>query len=760
MLKKRRGSSLLLTMGILIIVSVFAVSIVSIALYNQSNSQLNETKTQSKLSLQTGLQLIHQTLADAYATTDAENLYPATIEASNFTSANSRYYWAFDGNGTATGYSDAISIKIGGKSYTPANASGKWQNITDTEGRIISRIAALIVDESGKIDPSAAISEDVTEGEEAGQRLGLDPSELNLKNLVSTAIATGFQHEKNNGSLPANHSWYSYNDILTLNDSAGSSSSTIFSGTVFPFSEDLEAFHDGSIDRHRFDLKNTDWDNFANSLETTVFATESSEFWNEQDVAPNSGGINWFSKMADTDFQNEILANLVDFCDSDSIATTDNAESPTYMGLEKVPYINEIQLMAEIVESNGSYTLNVHLTPELINMYDTDMGQGAILTVRATLSATGFEEEEEQVLTFTLEENIEKKSYFSLVSQALTLDINDNDTVDSLNITIHSIKLTDKDENLWDFAFTEDFKTEIGANIEYGVIGYMTADVDDPRANLKNENWQWTALWDTSPNGTLDAKNTNCVINPGEDGDVETEATEPWEISTAYIPDRAPRFFWELGALFRAKKWQSLNLSVHSDEAAMGDYSLGDANLLDQIKLTEDTVTRGTVNINSPYTNVLYTLLMDIVVEAPLSDPNNSETVIGTNEAKLALEDESTAENGWLYLNGSGSTGAPFKSRAELANIPNLVNGSLFTQDSDAAKEELICKIANICTVRNNFFKIIITSQSVRDLTNTGTVGIFDSTDKILAETTMLATVHRDAFTNKLKVLSFEYLTE
>ena len=70
---------------------------------------------------------------------------------------------------------------------------------------------------------------------------------------------------------------------------------------------------------------------------------------------------------------------------------------------------------------------------------------------------------------------------------------------------------------------------------------------------------------------------------------------------------------WELGFIHRGAAWQTINLKAYnSDEGVATDaggnaYSDGDANILDQIKMSSQTETYGKVNINTEYFNPIPT---------------------------------------------------------------------------------------------------------------------------------------------------------
>ena len=117
-----------------------------------------------------------------------------------------------------------------------------------------------------------------------------------------------------------------------------------------------------------------------------------------------------------------------------------------------------------------------------------------------------------------------------------------------------------------------------------------------------------------------------------------------------------------------------------------------------------------------------------------------------------------------LAVNGT-TGGEPFRFRSQIATIAGIGDDSLMAQiTTDREKEEVIGKIANLLTVRQNYFSAIITSQIVKDMVTGykgGTRGKFDDgVDEILAEQRLSAFLYRDALTNKFRAIRYEYLNE
>lgn len=182
-------------------------------------------------------------------------------------------------------------------------------------------------------------------------------------------------------------------------------------------------------------------DNFEVTTKDADSPTDSGlRFLNMIGVASDVGGFENF-----TAFRKQIAANLIDYCDTDSIPTSNIAAAdwvgnlteadttnkwPKYTGNEKTPYINEFALMfnvePEIVNPNSSnMQIKLTLTPtvlaELIDIYEAKpsgayklflnlnnftvqvniMGKGN-WTIPGTPATTGsFDKTEPKTFTFT-----------------------------------------------------------------------------------------------------------------------------------------------------------------------------------------------------------------------------------------------------------------------------------------------------------------------------------------------------------------------
>ncbi len=593
---------------------------------------------------------------------------------------------------------------------------------------------------------------------------------------------------------------------------------------IFPFSYDIEAFSvieedtGQPIDKHRFNLGREDWDTIENDTMVATILSNAADFW----AGGNTGGIQWLMNASDSTPKEQIAANIVDYCDIDDgepvNATTDyNISSPTgrpsYCGNEQVPYINEIQF--KVGMNLTGFTFAVHRI-ELINMYDYDVATSfadATLTVTVVVDSS-----EVSDLDLTFVRNITAADgvtldapdyiYFNDINPVETLPNIPQETMTSLAITVKSVKLTDTTTGLlMDFAFDEDSTS--GGDTIVGTGGlmerYVSVECNDPRNNLDADEWTWDS-WGDGPgdSGSViqvgSPRTPNTVFSIGADAsqnDQEPGAVNPWDVSTAFIRNGPMKHFWELGLIHRGQSWQTINLHdyqpvdlAESADMGMGNYAGsngGDANILSQVKLTSDTEVTGRININTPNANVLKALFHGIRLGSDFSDPtpasgvginynnlladNSATDIIGTtgpvytgSSAVAPADGTIRAENG-SGVNGSGEPlNDPFRYRGEVARVDRLKNGTIGTQNTDRLQEEIIAKVANLITIRQNYFTVMITSQIIDDLLTGykgGQQGVYDAgIDQVLAEQRLIAILYRDATNNKFDVVRYEYLDE
>ena len=168
-----------------------------------------------------------------------------------------------------------------------------------------------------------------------------------------------------------------------------------------------------------------------------------------------------------------------------------------------------------------------------------------------------------------------------------------------------------------------------------------------------------------------------------------------------------------------------------------GDADTHDGRLLDLFYAPNMPAIAGKVNINTQNDNVLKALFTNIAAN-PTTAVNNAKTLRGSNG---------------------------FQSIGQLGGVHALIN-RLPTQDN-AAEMDYLPSIANLATVEQNFYNIIVTAQSIRDTSALTAVQAPNSITllnapntrgEILAEQQIMATVYHNVFTNEFEILRYEYL--
>ena len=843
-----RGVALLLTLGILSLLLILGMSFAFSTRTERMAAGVNADLTRARLLAESGLDRTLAYLKYAFPY-DATGVAPATGTPPSFSPWDSRVLFPatsgalFEKGPAATDWAnryfspsrntsaDAVGIETAlatnlGFPFVPNGtpfANQSWHHIEDADSnKLVGRIAFIIVDESGKIDPNGVMTlqhepttgtyyadvngngsftdAPVAEGGEV--RSGATPEEINGENAF-TGITAGTLVD----NLPANGKrWFSWDHLrkgLWAAASTNDSYAQAATKAVFPYSQDIEAWNENGTDKHRFDLfgSATTWDATSFDILRSGGTGSTSNYWTGTPPAVNSTVttcIPWLRTLTDasgTSVSNQVIANLIDYCDTDSVATSNFATTggaPTYVGLEKVAYINEVIFTADADKSNDRLTVSV--TVELVNLYAETVPDG-YLTVVATVK----EDSATNVRTFiwptaiTVDPGTYKDAGVqSVVSVA---------TQGKVKVTIMDAKVywsaasAYAASNLYDFAFINTpstmHQTNPGASVETRVTSCQVAD---PRCNTSYAgNWTWDTTW-ASTNGTPGALN-NPIANPtmanpsgrSPSGDTETVSDPVSGISTAYIRNGPMQSLWELGAIHRGEPWCTLKLSKYNSTGGTSyKYTDGDANILEQVKLGGFVAGPGKFNANSAQPEAWRAVLKGVTVGAAGTAPTNhgydapaTGTPLSAAAADLISPYPAATTAGTILATNGATGGTPGNNRGKIADALKLSDGTGGTQTTDRAKEEIIGKIANLLTVRQNYFSIIVTAQAVKDFgtsvsslpaptrqAHADWVKYFDgggATDKwcaILAEQKLLAIVYRDAFTNKFKIERVEYLEE
>ena len=894
---EEKGVALILTLSILVVLIMLAMVFVTMSSTNKKLASVHMEATQTRLLAESAIERIIGSIQLYNDNIDSGRIYPGTnsfyfIKNANLNAGSTDTGWdnrnvifSFQSGGdtdwihnfkTQFSHIDGTTMRDYLGWYGSDSAAFKsalpttWKYIITNDGttdRIIGRISYIIIDESGKIDPNRVTASGVDEAVVLESRVGSDVEEINLRGAgVSQASARALGYDNAGGKRPSNSKWFSWSHIIGGDTGFTQNEVDQYTGSLFPFSYDIEACwidtdgnakYDSGEDFHRFNLARNDW----NSLTISDIVNDPDSF-SLSDKTHDGDGIKWINDFSEAgDFgsldarKNQIAANLIDYCDSDSIPETDGGDSPTYCGLEQTAYVNElhIKIDSEKVEKNynnatGDYDykwddITIYFTPELVNVYNFAVGV-ASLEVDYTISATVNKGEAVPFkipdvsgkLTYDFASGAEGRTYVTAPSQQVTIASgaysNTNDMNQNLNITKIEIKcyLKDSDDNLIDYS-TIDTGSAVNLDI-HPSDKYCNYQTDDSRHNHFATNWDSKS--GNTDQGTLGIINSVC--KPGTSGD-EEPGGNPW-VSTCYIRNGVMLSPWELGVIHRGAAWETINLKAFKSGATGGgDYSDGDANILDQVKMNANTANSGKININTPVKDVLKALVRNIHVGQSYALPGATSSNQPISDSDSFLEDITNAilKNNGSELNDKGNHSSPFTNRAAVVNTTVeledkttkkiLCDSYFFAQTTDAKKEEIIGKFINLTTVRQNLFTLIILAQTIKDAgspsgsgveaalfadldqdgdtegsvsestagwdidgkdsndngnpdddpdisdtdldadgnpeTVMAKMGRYDQyVDQITSDKKILVVVYRDAYTNKCKVLHFEYLED
>ena len=855
--RDEKGIATVLTIGILALMAALAIGFVS-------ESILLEKISKNSLNLERA-RLLSQAMVQR------------TIAAADYHSktSSSTLFKFYSTEETAIPDTDtldtAISTTFNNIAYYDWDKddpdSPRWQyirTIRNSEGdsQIIGRIAYVVINNIGKLDPSViidtagnasvdtpAVAESSTTYTSVNSaesyvtgRPGVDINEIfavNLDGSIMTNTVLNTMSAGNSNSLAeldTETRWFDIADFIgTVDNSADETDRTKFNNWFTTDNPaDPEAFWididgDDIIDSqyeqfHRFNLTRNDWDSLSVSdltgANTVLFTTA----YGNTSVKC----IPWLKNWKDagemgsvTKCQNQIIANLIDYCDSDDTPHTDYPVEtpPTYVGLEKVPYINELYIKIRgtaqwqhltgsnyrfrtifdileikletinIYNCNKSVTgkLNLSFNFDFVNLSELETTPAvAEKTFSISHSGTGYEVTQPD--GFSTETvyypNSTDWENFSAVAIG-------HFGIDNFKINA-TISLEDSAGNLLDYSsFSTTPVTNFTRNNTSNDDGseadiyYFYSQTSDPRQNLNSSDWT-SEYSEADDIGTLSNPYTNDNANPSSSGSDPETATDPVNISTAYIRNAPMQSPWELGFIHRGKKWQTINLKAYnSTEGAATDaggnaYSDGDANILDQIKMTSNTETYGKVNINSinadasNYTtkkaaiaDIFTSLFKDIYVNIGKSNYDNPGTQTGDQITSTIAEYIADS----LYAVGP----TVFQTRAQIVRPTNgvskLYNGTEITQDNDAAQEEIIGKMINLTTAANsNNITLIAVAQIIKDIgpniamTKNNVTKMLryneyvPGYDPILAEQKILIVLIRNPVTFKWQIKKLRYL--
>lgn len=614
---------------------------------------------------------------------------------------------------------------------------------------------------------------------------------------------------------------------------------------------------------HRFNLARTDWDDLDGDADTTDYEDHvdiilgNATDWSN--AAHDGTGIPWLANWSDQgDFptlearKKQIAANLIDYCDSNDRPCHDwggaYTTGPSYVGLDKCPYLNEVTFCIDgtpLSFDSGTSTwswpntnLNFHI--ELVYPYEDSVNYAepyAKMRLDVTFRVyVGGIEKTSITKTYTYTYNgdfygssgVPPQGYLKGNAKAVSVAFpinsvagSSSDTT-SVTATFDEIKVylwkTSAMNDLLDYAEIIEPTSPITiTGIETtDPFKYVSFEANDPRHNHFPSCWTMCegVCSSATDAGTRASPYRNTACKPYLSGDSEGAAgDDPFDVSTMYVRNDGNGMLspWELGAIHRAGTWETINLKNYDTNKAAsptgggGAYADGDANLLDQIKMTSDPTSCQKFNLKTQSTELLTALFKDVVVGGYTTSPTTCNDYANPGHITSRQIGATDAE---ALANAVKAQNVNFLTRGQLATVSELFDGTTcgFAQGDDALKECIIGKTANLCGVSDtNYYTIIGLAQMIKDIGDGVTIvkdldrdgaageataqesgnldingdgdatdttglpetvsncqyGVYDQyADAILAEQKIRADVYRDPSTNKTTIIRYEFLGE
>jgi len=450
------------------------------------------------------------------------------------------------------------------------------------------------------------------------------------------------------------------------------------------------------------------------------------------------------------------------------------------------------------VDDTGSYTVgaSVLLSPsiELINIYDSGCSQDLSVAIEGTVTikttiagSTAFTA---PAKSFSCTMNILSGQWtnvgysdFIMANSILPFKTGEKSGITgSRQIDLEVIQINFTKVALVNISDGYDYTKNLLQNYATPVTAYLNAGgvsqymwygfaANDPRQNLFYADWKpLTPLLTNNASlvfsftnssetytGAPNADNTN---NGGGDN-TEAPSTGPdleigldpanRNLSTAHIRNAPMESPWELGFIHRGAKWETLNLKVYDKSKGFqittaqinsqdyipggGAYASGDANILDQVKMTAKAESPQKINMSSQEDATFNALFYKVKLGCDADSAITLKSMAGldtttTGKAIVLTSSEYTTMRTAIKAKFASPDVSTYTNltRASIANATNILLSADNTEPSpaislsagltDAAQEELIGKIINLTKVgaQSGDFAIIVLSQTINDI--------------------------------------------
>ena len=651
------GIALLMTLGILAIMIVLAVAFASSAMITNKIAHYSADSVKGKLMVEsavdTAVALINMNQSDSDWTVDGF----CSVGKDNDNMSHIEVH-QMDGSKLVDS-SSASSVRW---NYIHYNYRDENNHL---KSKIIGRFAFLALGTSGSIDPSACVThesdknpnwnvdgaQDEVDGSNVNQRYGVHVYEMNIAALdpdherLSKDMVKRLSSKKAGGELVDGGRWTDFPTMFTkigmYNELDKKKCQEEW--MVLNTDEDLEKFYEaGDIDssspptKDRFNLRK-----FTDKDGDGIYTKGADENWwdsldNKVDLGltiPYLSALNG-TKLNPRTFpdssarQDQIIANLIDYCDTDSIPTSDvecdnwgASTPPTFTGNEESSYISEVAVGVDAVATTHEttdgagntvyqydYNVSAYLNAEEVNMYGSNIGNKAIICIdkgSITFSykkpdGTTFDGPElsldgKEIEIKDANKRCPARTYINKAYDASSITDSAGPFYSSTSFTpqvtahikITYVRLKQKLDGVEKNRDFSKVNADISKDIDLGngqgdttveKTQWFAWEVDDPRQNLNPGDWSED---DQLIDGSHPDYTDSAVITVGSpnkktsfeksasNGDREQQVTAPTRtgggvVSTAYIRNDLMKSPWELGCIHRGAKWETINLCKYN----------------------------------------------------------------------------------------------------------------------------------------------------------------------------------------------------
>ena len=408
----------------------------------------------------------------------------------------------------------------------------------------------------------------------------------------------------------------------------------------------------------------------------------------------------------------QIAVNIIDFIDSDDTVTKypeSLIPTPVYYGVERTPYINEVEAMT----SSG---LDEFI--ELFNPYNTAIPNTGDWTITldgdtTTITLTGL--------------TIPAGGYYVIADQAgAGVDLVDAAGINNLDDAGEELILRDSSGNIVQVT-------------NYGSANNQRSmQLNDPRPNPLADVWGVSSIDSSNPwrwynvqPSSVGAENDMFDPSPWN-----PNAVDGWENTTPTWPDSfliANRRFSNkgyLGFIHRGRQWSSFRVNEDIDYPDTLQYFTVTDPSMDSIDNDGDD------DIDSVDTGTQ---------TADFDGPEyRIPGLINVNTASVEVLDSLPGITNAIAIAIQGDNDKPFSSIGNLLeDVPDITN----TGSTKWDKEKPFRSISNLITTRSNVFTVYVTAQVIDDTIST-----------VYAEKRILAIVDRSV--DPIKVRYFRWLVE